>query len=108
MRTKLPIDDELLGKGLGVGKARRWADRRPRLRPRPDAATRPLTHDRAGRNLRVGGAFQTLFGRGCGFVGIGLLASALMVYHTLIWTMDQRLAAVATELGRAYRPALAA
>ena len=53
---------------------------------------------------------RALFGRGCGFVDISLLASALLsgCDHTLLWTMDKRLAAVATELGRAYRPALAA
>ena len=51
---------------------------------------------------------RALFGRGCGFVDISLLASALLGDHTLLWTTDKRLAAVAAELGRAYRPALAA
>lgn len=50
---------------------------------------------------------RSLFGRGCGFVDVSLLASALLSDHTLLWTLDKRLAAVATELGRAYRPALA-
>ena len=50
---------------------------------------------------------RVLFGRGCGFVDVSLLASALMGDHTLLWTLDKQLAAVATELGRAYRPALA-
>ena len=51
---------------------------------------------------------RALFGRGCGFVDISLLASALLSDYTVLWTMDKRLAAVATALGRAYRPALAA
>lgn len=51
---------------------------------------------------------RALFGRGCGFVDISLLASALLSDHTLLWTLDKRLAAVATELGLAYHPALAA
>lgn len=50
---------------------------------------------------------RALFGRGCGFVDVSLLASALLSDQTLLWTADKRLAAVATELGRAYRPALA-
>jgi len=50
---------------------------------------------------------RALFGRGCGFVDVSLLASALLSDQTLLWTLDKRLAAVATELGRAYRPALA-
>jgi len=50
---------------------------------------------------------RALAGRGCGFVDVSLLASALLSAGTLLWTLDKRLEAVATELGRAYRPALA-
>lgn len=50
---------------------------------------------------------KALFGRGCGFVDVSLLACALLSDQTLLWTSDKPLAAVATELGRAYRPALA-
>lgn len=50
---------------------------------------------------------RALFGRGCGFVDIGLLASALLSDGTLLWTLDKRLEAVATELGRAFRPTFA-
>jgi predicted nucleic acid-binding protein len=47
-----------------------------------------------------------LFGRGCGFVDIGLLAGALLGENTLIWTLDKRLELLAMELGKAYRPKL--
>lgn len=50
---------------------------------------------------------RALFGRGCGFVDVSLLASALLSDQTLLWTLDKRLGAVAAEVGRAYRPALA-
>ena len=50
---------------------------------------------------------RALFGRGCGYVDVSLLASALLSDQTLLWTLDKRLGAVAAELGRAYRPALA-
>ena len=49
---------------------------------------------------------RSLYGRGCGFVDISLLASALLNHQTLIWTLDKRLESVAAELNRAYRPAL--
>ena len=49
---------------------------------------------------------RALFGRGCGYVEVSLLASALLSDQTLLWTLDKRLGAVAAELGRAYRPAL--
>lgn len=47
-----------------------------------------------------------LYGRGCGFVDTSLLASTLLSEKTLIWTLDKRLESVASELNRAYRPAL--
>ena len=49
---------------------------------------------------------RSLYGRGCGFIGVSLLASAPLSDQTLIWTLDKSLASVATELNRAYRAAL--
>lgn len=47
-----------------------------------------------------------LFGRGCGFVDISLIASALISEKILIWTFDKRLEQIARELSRAYAPRL--
>ncbi|MBH2018805.1 MAG: PIN domain-containing protein [Burkholderiales bacterium] len=49
---------------------------------------------------------RSLYGRGCGFVDMSLLASALLSDQTLIWTLDKRLESVAAGLNRAYRTAL--
>ena len=49
---------------------------------------------------------RSLYGRGCGFVDMSLLASALLSDQTLIWTLDKRLETVAAGLNRAYRTAL--
>lgn len=49
---------------------------------------------------------RNLHGRGCGFVDMSLLASALLRDKTLIWTLDKRLELMAGELSRAYHPAL--
>ena len=49
---------------------------------------------------------RSLFGRGCGFVDMSLLASTLLSDQALIWTLDKRLESVADALNRAYRPAL--
>lgn len=51
-------------------------------------------------------ATRQLYGRGCGFVDMSLLASTLLSEKTLIWTVDKRFELVAIELKRAYRPAL--
>jgi predicted nucleic acid-binding protein len=48
---------------------------------------------------------RALSGRGCGFVDISLLGSALLAGNTLLWTLDKRLGALTTELGLAYKPA---
>lgn len=50
---------------------------------------------------------HALHGRGCGFVDISLLASTLLSESAVLWTLDKRLDALAVELGRSYRPALA-
>ncbi|MEO7160094.1 MAG: PIN domain-containing protein [Polaromonas sp.] len=47
---------------------------------------------------------RNLYGRGCGFVDMSLLASALLSGQTLLWTLDKRLESVATEVNVAYRP----
>ena len=41
--------------------------------------------------------------RGCGFVDISLLASALLSGQTLVWTLDQRLESVAMKANVVYR-----
>lgn len=47
-----------------------------------------------------------LYGRGCGFVDLSLLASLLISERALIWTVDRRFELVAAELNLAYRPVL--
>lgn len=46
---------------------------------------------------------RPLWGRGCGFVDVSLIASALLGDGVLIWTLDKRLDAIAAEAGRSYR-----
>jgi predicted nucleic acid-binding protein len=45
---------------------------------------------------------RKLYGMGCGLVDMMLLASALMTHATL-WTLDKRLARLATELKISYQ-----
>jgi predicted nucleic acid-binding protein len=62
------------------------------------------THDELLALIRA----RSLSGRGCGLVDLGLLASALLGEHIRLWSLDRRLALLADECGRAYRPPLAA
>ena len=45
-----------------------------------------------------------LMGRGIGYIDAHLLASAVLSSPAGIWTADKRLAALAADLGVAYRP----
>jgi predicted nucleic acid-binding protein len=45
-------------------------------------------------------------GRGCGFVDVSLLASALLGQQTFVWTLDRRLESMAADVRRSYRPTL--
>lgn len=49
---------------------------------------------------------RSLHGRGCGFVDMSLLASALLGARTQLWTLDKRLQSLALGLGLAYQPVL--
>lgn len=45
-------------------------------------------------------------GRGCGFVDMSLLASALVRGKTLIWTLDKKFEQLAIQANRAFSPKL--
>ena len=49
---------------------------------------------------------RQLYGRGCGYVDMCLLASALLSEKSLVWTLDKRFELLAAEVGRVYRPKL--
>lgn len=47
---------------------------------------------------------ERLCGKGCGGIDLTLLASTLMTPGARLWTLDHRLAALATQLGVAWPP----
>lgn len=49
---------------------------------------------------------EQLFGQGCGFVDITLLASTLLTPGAELWTLDKRLAALAERAGVLHQPAV--
>ena len=49
---------------------------------------------------------RRLFGRGCGFVDLSLLAAVLINEMTVIWTLDKRFEQIAIEMNRAFSPKL--
>lgn len=49
---------------------------------------------------------RQLYGRGCGYVDMSLLAAALLSDKISIWTLDKRFELLVTESNLAYRPKL--
>ena len=49
---------------------------------------------------------RQLYGRGCGFVDLSLLASAFLSESTQIWTLDKRFEQLAVEANRSFSPLL--
>ena len=49
---------------------------------------------------------RKLYGRGCGFVDLSLLAAVLINETTLIWTLDKRFEQIAIEMNRVFSPKL--
>ncbi|MCK6395783.1 type II toxin-antitoxin system VapC family toxin [Zoogloea sp.] len=47
---------------------------------------------------------ERLFGQGCGFIDMCLLASALLTPGTRLWTLDKRLAAIAERFEVSFNP----
>lgn len=49
---------------------------------------------------------EALYGLGCGFVDISLLASTMLTSGAQLWTLDNRLSVLAQRCGVFYQPAL--
>ena len=49
---------------------------------------------------------RKLYGRGCGFVDLSLLAAVLINEMTVIWTLDKRFEQIAIDMNRAFSPKL--
>ena len=49
---------------------------------------------------------EDLYGLGCGLVDMVLLASTLLTPGAQLWTLDKRLATLATRFGLLHRPSL--
>ncbi len=49
---------------------------------------------------------RKLYGRGCGFFDLSLLAAVLINEMTVIWTLDTRFEQIAIEMNKAFSPKL--
>ena len=79
--------------GTPPAPRRRTLDDLARLRPAVQASQHELL-DFIER--------EQLYGMGCGMVDLALLASTLLSPRTQLWTLDKRLATLASRFGVAY------
>lgn len=71
-----------------------------------DLARLPSTQQASVQEVLAFLEREQLFGLGCGFVDITLLASTLITPGAELWTLDKRLAALAERAGVLHRPAV--
>lgn len=77
-----------------------------RLQTLADLDSLQLTQQASMREVMDFIERERLFGLGCGLVDLMLLAAALMTPGVELWTLDQRLRALAERFGAIHRPAL--
>ena len=96
--------DEVLTHPLVVGELACGTPPEPRLRTLGDMALLLPADQAAPAEVRDFIEREALFGLGCGLIDLTLLASTLMTASAQLWTMDKRLASLATRFGVCFAP----
>ena len=96
--------DQVLTHPLVVGELACGTPPEPRLRTLGDMALLLPADQAAPAEVRDFIEREALFGLGCGLIDLTLLASTLMTASAQLWTMDKRLASLATRFGVCFAP----
>ena len=96
--------DQVLTHPLVVGELACGTAPEPRLRTLGDMALLLPADQAAPAEVRDFIEREALFGLGCGLIDLTLLASTLMTASAQLWTMDKRLASLATRFGVCFAP----
>ena len=102
--AELMVLDQALMHPLVVGELACGTPPDPRLRTLGDLALLLPADQAAPAEVRDFIEREALFGLGCGLIGLTLLASTLMTSSAQLWTMDKRLASLATRFGVCFAP----
>lgn len=76
----------------------------PRLRTLSDLGLLPPSHQASIAEVMAFIENEKLYGLGCGFIDITLLASTLITPGARFWTLDKRLERLAKRLNVSYQP----
>ena len=102
--AELMVLDQVLTHPLVVGELACGKPPEPRLRTLGDMALLLPADQAAPAEVRDFIEREALFGLGCGLIDLTLLASTLMTASAQLWTMDKRLASLATRFGVCFAP----
>ena len=102
--VELMVLDQVLTHPLVVGELACGTPPEPRLRTLGDMALLLPADQAAPAEVRDFIEREALFDLGCGLIDLTLLASTLMTSSAQLWTMDKRLASLATRFGVCFAP----
>jgi predicted nucleic acid-binding protein len=102
--AELMVLDQVLTHPLVVGELACGKPPEPRLRTLGDMALLLPSDQAAPGEVRDFIEREALFCLGCGWIDLTLLASTLMTSSAQLWTLDKRLASLATRFGVCYTP----
>jgi len=102
--VELMVLDEVLTHPLVVGELACGTPPEPRLRTLGDMALLLPADQAAPAEVRDFIEREALFGLGCGWIDLTLLASTLVSSSAQLWTLDKRLASLATRFGVCFAP----
>lgn len=102
--AELMVLDQVLTHPLVVGELACGKPPEPRLRTLGDMALLLPADQAAPAEVIDFIEREALFGLGCGWIDLTLLASTLMTSSAQLWTMDKRLASLATRFGVCFAP----
>ena len=102
--AELMVLDQVLMHPLVVGELACGTLPEPRLRTLGDMALLLPADQAAPGEVRDFIEREALLGLGCGLIDLTLLASTLMTSSAQLWTMDKRLASLATRFGVCFAP----
>lgn len=102
--AELMVLDQVLTHPLVVGELACGTPPEPRLRTLGDMALLLPADQAAPDEVRDFIEREAMFGLGCGLIDLTLLACTLITPSAQLWTLDKRLASLATRFGVCFAP----
>ena len=100
----LVVLDQVLTHPMVVGELACGTPPEPRLRTLADMELLLSAILATPEEVRALIEREKLFGLGCGFVDLSLLASTLITPGAVLWTLDKRLSSLAKRFGVCFAP----